>query len=744
MSKAGRPTVVLRAPPPGGLQAAIDALPPGTRLRLVPREYQGPLTLTAAIELDGQGSTVWARSGPVLSVVGERVVVRNLRVEVTGGLDDPGGTPEEACAVRVEVGRRVKLEHVLVRGAVMGLDGEEGRWRCPSSLHLVRLDHDTEYERLVRVVVPVACRVGSEIAGVEVRPHRLRPGPNELTLVVEPMRDDTFLQGSLVFSTGVTRHIAVSGHVLATDDPLSPPRSLVLWQPPDWDQVLAEASQQDEILGPGELLDHLPGPPPFAYLPEPGPVDTHSTADTFGTDPYPGPESPVYPSRVSDPVAKPKSSKPPKDPSKPRPAAGRPGRKVFKKPMGPRSRLFDDDDATAVVEPYDVTSVATSVASDPVESTPLSVPISTPISGPITIIPPAPASTTPHSTDPKRSRRGRRALLAILVLAAAGAACYTYRDRLESYIEQARRRHDTFRDPDEEPPREPRVDKKPAVPPRVYRTKLGGVEVRRIGLGEFRMGSDESDEPKDKPAHPVKISRPFYIGVTEVTQQQWRLVMPGAPHPSSFDKVGESRVDREKVSDASTDQNPVESVSWFEAVRFCNQLSAAEGLPQYYDIEGDSVTVPNRDGEGYRLPAEAEWEYACRAGSRTIWSFGALEAELADYAWYNKNSGGFTHPVADPTKKPNTWQLFDMHGGVAEWCEDWFGDYRVGPAPVADPHGPDRGEMRVFRGGSWNSFDPLDTGSARRSALPPRTRNNEIGFRIARSLPASTAEAAAP
>jgi formylglycine-generating enzyme required for sulfatase activity len=161
-------------------------------------------------------------------------------------------------------------------------------------------------------------------------------------------------------------------------------------------------------------------------------------------------------------------------------------------------------------------------------------------------------------------------------------------------------------------------------------------------------------------------------------------------------------------------QNPVEQVSWTDAVEFCRKLSA---LP-----------AEKRAGYVYRLPTEAEWECACRAGTSTAYSFGDSESELGDYAWYEKNSGGTTHPVGG--KKPNGWGLYDMYGNVWEWCQDWYGDYPSGS--TTDPTGAASGSDRVTRGGSWYGISDR-CHSAYRGRDAPDFRHGHLGFRVLRS-----------
>ncbi len=208
-----------------------------------------------------------------------------------------------------------------------------------------------------------------------------------------------------------------------------------------------------------------------------------------------------------------------------------------------------------------------------------------------------------------------------------------------------------------------------------------GMKLKLIPAGEFRMGSTEADN--EKPRHLVTIARPFYLGVYPVTQRENMLV--AKENPSHF---------------SGNDRLPVESVSWFDAVTFCNALSQKDGLPPFYKINGKTVQVPDWSGPGYRLPTEAEWEYACRAGTNTRFLFGNDENALGQYAWYSANSGSKTHPVGE--KKPNAFGLHDMHGNVWEWCWDGYDANYYGQSRAKDPRGPEAAVPRVFRGGSWD------------------------------------------
>jgi formylglycine-generating enzyme required for sulfatase activity len=219
----------------------------------------------------------------------------------------------------------------------------------------------------------------------------------------------------------------------------------------------------------------------------------------------------------------------------------------------------------------------------------------------------------------------------------------------------------------------------------------GGITITFVFIypGRFLMGEvDERYSLGDQ--HEVTISNPFYIGATEVTQAQFEAVM--GINPSTF-------------KDAT---NPVEMVSWNDAMEFCAKLS-------------------RRTKQTVRLPTEAEWEYACRAGSKTAFSFGDADEGLGEYAWYIANSDLKTHPVA--LKKPNAWGLYDMHGNVLEWCADWYTGLYPNEA-VTDPRGPVSGMGRVLRGGACD----LDAGFCRsacqgESADPNYLRYN-MGFRV--------------
>ncbi len=226
-----------------------------------------------------------------------------------------------------------------------------------------------------------------------------------------------------------------------------------------------------------------------------------------------------------------------------------------------------------------------------------------------------------------------------------------------------------------------KVEPKPAArqePAMQVITTESGIEMVRIPGGMFRMGSEDGQDD-ERPVHDVRVDA-FWMDRTEVTQAQYTKLIQ--PNPAHF--KGPNR--------------PVEMIAWTSAALYCNKRSRAEGLEPCYDEE---TAACNFDADGYRLPTEAEWEYACRAGSTTAFSFGDDPRELPRYAWFADNADKTTHPVA--RKKPNPWGLFDMHGNVAEWCNDVYADGYYKTSPKDNPRGPDEGEQCVLRGGAWNS-----------------------------------------
>jgi len=220
-----------------------------------------------------------------------------------------------------------------------------------------------------------------------------------------------------------------------------------------------------------------------------------------------------------------------------------------------------------------------------------------------------------------------------------------------------------------------------------------------IPAGEFLMGSPDSDQyaqSDEKPQHRVRITEPFYLGKYQITQEQWEAVMGG--NPSRFPGP----------------RNPVEQVSWEDCQAFLGKLNERYPSP----------------GAIFRLPTEAEWEYACRAGSSTHWCFGDDEASLKEYAWYAANSGH--RPQSVGQKRLNAWGLCDMHGNVWEWCADWHESDYYTRSPTNDPKGPFFGSVRVLRGGSYY-FRARFTRSAYRNEDTPFSRSRDFGLRVART-----------
>jgi len=245
-----------------------------------------------------------------------------------------------------------------------------------------------------------------------------------------------------------------------------------------------------------------------------------------------------------------------------------------------------------------------------------------------------------------------------------------------------------------------------------------------IPAGTFRMGDiTGAGNSNEKPVHEVDITRPFLLGRTEVTQAQWTAVM--GTYPSRF----------------KGEDDPVEQVSWYDAVEFCNRLSKLEGLDTCYSGGGSSITC-DFTADGYRLPTEAEWEYACRGGTETDFytrnmtnsSCTPLDPALDRAGWYCGNANDSTRSVG--LKEPNAYGLYDMHGNIWEWCWDLFSSNYYGSSPAADPRGPASGPyLRVLRGGSWRDYALYARSAIRyyNGHANPVNRFNTVGFRLART-----------
>ncbi len=220
-----------------------------------------------------------------------------------------------------------------------------------------------------------------------------------------------------------------------------------------------------------------------------------------------------------------------------------------------------------------------------------------------------------------------------------------------------------------------------------------GIEMVLVPAGEFVMGDDRGEDD-ERPAHKVRVAA-FYMDKYEVTQKAYESLMGRNP------------------SKSTGPDKPVERVSWHAAIRYCNMRSLREGLETCYDPQ----TLECDPGAGgYRLPTEAEWEYACRAGTKTSYSFGHDPGKLRDYGWFKDNSHDDTHPVG--RKRPNPWGLYDLHGNVAEWCNDFYSEDHYAASVGENPTGPPSGDERVLRGGNWRSTGDVCRSSARYSETP--------------------------
>ncbi|MBA7534421.1 Formylglycine-generating enzyme [subsurface metagenome] len=236
--------------------------------------------------------------------------------------------------------------------------------------------------------------------------------------------------------------------------------------------------------------------------------------------------------------------------------------------------------------------------------------------------------------------------------------------------------------------------------------------------GTFKMGST-SGQDWEKPVHSVAVSS-FHIGKYEVTQKEWREVMGNGV-----------RQQRDKANpdwplSGEGDNNPMYYVSWNEAVEYCNALSRKEGLTPCYSGSGNSIRC-NFNANGYRLPTEAEWEYAAMGGNSIRGYTYAGGNSVGSVAWHDSNSGSKTHPAGQ--KQANELGLYDMSGNVWEWCWNWYGKYSSGSR--TDPTGPSSGSYRIDRGGSWNYYSRYCR-SANRYDYFPSYRINNLGFRVVR------------
>lgn len=259
-----------------------------------------------------------------------------------------------------------------------------------------------------------------------------------------------------------------------------------------------------------------------------------------------------------------------------------------------------------------------------------------------------------------------------------------------------------------------KIEPAPLSDPLTTENTESGVDMVLVQGGSFQMGSAAEDQIDETP-HAVHIDS-FYMDKYEVTQEEYERVV--GTNPSRWKGEG----------------NPVEQIRWKDAIEYCNARSRLEGLQPAYD---EQTWQCDFEADGYRLPTEAEWEYAARAGTSTAFSFGGDRSKLDRHAWFKANCTRGPHPVGQ--KEPNPWGLYDMYGNVWEWCHDFYHEDYYQQSPDKNPRGPDSGETRVVRGGCWNSKPDMCRSSYRYYEDPAFTDicfakeiHGMVGFRCVR------------
>jgi formylglycine-generating enzyme required for sulfatase activity len=255
-----------------------------------------------------------------------------------------------------------------------------------------------------------------------------------------------------------------------------------------------------------------------------------------------------------------------------------------------------------------------------------------------------------------------------------------------------------------------------------------GMKLKWVPAGKFLMGTKDGGPKGQSPEHEVVLTKPFYMGIHEVTVGQWRQFVEATKYQTKPEKDGATPT-WAKPPFVQTDEHPVVCVGWVDAVAFCEWLTKKEA----------SGAAPRGK---YALPTEAQWEYCCRAGSQATYCFGDDDKELLQYAWIGRNAGKKTHPVGQ--LKPNAWGLYDMHGNVREWCADYYQLTYYKNSPKEDPAGPTKSdpfnyakETRVIRGGGWFRTEGYCPSAFR---LPHGNdqagyHSDAVGFRVVLLLP---------